>query len=280
VGKGRGGRRSAPAGTFLAFLALAAAASPAWAADEVPAGPAPPASREEAAAVHPDDGRRTLRRLPANLGRTAIGVFSKDSLVPFLAGGAATGVASIFDDDVRNSVSNPDSSFGKSLETAGGWPTSVVVVGLFTAGRFAHGARFRAMSYDLLDATIVNFGYTELLKVTVKRERPDGSDNKSFPSGHASNAFTLATVAERHYGWKVGVPAYALAATIAYSRIVRDKHYLSDVVAGATLGYVVGRTVVRVNGRPIEGGSRPRAALSLTPIVARDAKGVMVSVAF
>jgi len=59
-----------------------------------------------------------------------------------------------------------------------------------------------------------------------------------------------------------------------------EKHYLSDVVAGATLGYIVGRTAVRVNGRSIEGGSRPRAALSLTPIVARDAKGVMVSVVF
>lgn len=220
-----------------------------------------------------------MGRLPANLGWGVVGVFHEDNLVPFLAGGAAAGVSSIFDDDVRDAVANPDGGFGKTLETAGGWPASVLVGGLFTVGRFAHGQRFRAMSYDLLDATVVNFGYTQLLKVAVGRERPDGSNDASFPSGHASNAFTLATVAERHYGWKVGAPAYAVAAAIGYSRIVRDKHYLSDVVAGATLGYVVGRTVVRVNGRPL--GRRTRgASLQVAPVVGRRTRGVQVAFSY
>jgi membrane-associated phospholipid phosphatase len=252
---------------------------PAGAATDVP----PVADKTAVAESEPPpagDGRRTLGRLPANLGRGLVGVFNKDNLVPFLVGGAAAGGASFFDDDVRNSVSNPDSSFGKSLETAGGWPSSVAVVGLFAAGRLAHGPRFRAMTYDLLDATIINFGYTELLKVTARRERPDGSNNQSFPSGHASNAFTLATVAERHYGWKVGAPAYALAAAVGYSRIVRDKHYLSDVVAGATLGYIVGRTVVRVNGRPLDPARARQVRVDVSPIVSRRARGLQVALLF
>ena len=216
-----------------------------------------------------------MGRLPANLGRSVVGVFHKDNLVPFLVGGAATGVSSAFDDDVRRSVANPDSGFAKTLETAGGWPTSVLVGGLFTAGRFAHGQRFRDTSYDLLDAMVVNFGYTQLLKVTVRRERPDGSNNASFPSGHASNAFALAAVAERHYGCKAGVPAYVVAAAIGYSRIVRDKHYLSDVVAGATLGYIVGRTVVRVNGRPLDAAHV--AAFRVSPIVGRRVWGMQIA---
>jgi membrane-associated phospholipid phosphatase len=272
----------ATAGPAAALAEAPAAAAPApavtnAAAEVAQAGPAGPPER--AVAVR-HDGRRTMGRLPANLGWGFVGVFHKDNLVPFLVGGAAAGGAALVDDDVRSSVANPDSGFGKALETAGGWPTSVLVVGLFTAGRFADGSRFRAMSYDLLDATVVNFGYTELLKVTVGRERPDGSDNKSFPSGHASNAFTLATVAERHYGWKVGVPAYAVAAAISYSRIVRDKHYLSDVVAGATLGYIVGRTVVRVNNRGTDGATHAGATLSVAPIVARHVRGLQMTATF
>jgi membrane-associated phospholipid phosphatase len=279
----RGGRRVALAGRFLAFLALASAASPARATDEVPAGPAPPASREEAAAVHPDDGRRTMSRWPANLGRDFVGVFHKDNLVPFLVGGAATGAAAFLDDDVRESTPGEIGllNWGSDFETGAGavW-SSVFVAGMFTAGRFAHGSRFRAMTYDMLDAAIVNFSYTEVLKVTVRRERPDGSDNKSFPSGHTSNAFALAAVAERHYGWKVGVPGYLLAGLVGASRVEQDRHWLSDVVAGATLGYIVGRTVVRVNSRPIKEGSPRKAAFSVAPIVARRTQGVMLSVVF
>jgi membrane-associated phospholipid phosphatase len=151
---------------------------------------------------------------------------------------------------------------------------------MFTAGRFAHGARFRAMTYDMLDAAIVNFGYTELIKLAVGRERPNGEDNKSFPSGHTSNSFALAAVAERHYGWKVGVPAYLLAGVVGASRLQQDKHYLSDVVAGATLGYIVGRTVVRVNSRPPSGGSARGAEMQLAPIVARHTRGMRLSIVF
>ena len=55
----------------------------------------------------------------------------------------------------------------------------------------------------------------QALKYTVRRERPDGSNNKSFPSGHAASAFATATVLQRHYGWKVGAPAYALGSYVA-----------------------------------------------------------------
>ena len=223
------------------------------------------------------DGRRTMRRLPANLGRSVIGVFHKDNLLPLLAGGAATGIASIWDEEVRESAQTYD--WGDTLETGAGpiW-SSVFVAGMFTAGRISHGPRFRAMTYDMLDAAVVNFGYTELVKVAVGRERPNGQDNKSFPSGHTSNAFALAAVAERHYGWKLGVPAYLVAGLVGASRIEQDKHYLSDVVAGATLGYIVGRTVVRVNNRPL--GEARGPSLSVAPIVGRRTRGLRIAFSY
>ncbi len=96
---------------------------------------------------------------------------------------------------------------------------------------------------DLVRAQIVTQTLTQAMKLAVGRERPDGSNTKSFPSGHASGSFATATVLQRRYGWKVGAPAYAVAAYIAGSRTSEAKHYLSDVVFGAAVGIMVGRTV-------------------------------------
>jgi membrane-associated phospholipid phosphatase len=77
------------------------------------------------------------------------------------------------------------------------------------------------------------------------------------------------------------VPAYAAAAAVGYSRIVRDKHYLSDVVAGATLGYIVGRTVVRVNSKPLDPATGKQARVfGLAPILGRRARGLQATLSF
>lgn len=72
------------------------------------------------------------------------------------------------------------------------------------------------------------------------------------PVRHASNAFAVATVVGRHYGWKLGLPTFALASYIAISRVAANDHHVSDVVAGAALGFGVGApssgaTVARPN---------------------------------
>jgi len=275
----QGQTRTGMLGTRLALAALLLGFTPPVHPEAAPgrAGEAAPAMDEGAR----DDGRRTLRRLPANLGRGIVGVFHADNIVPFLVGGSAAATASFFDEDVRDSIKGDEENWGDALETGAGpiW-SSVFVAGMFTAGRLSHGSRFRAMTYDLLDAAIVNFGYTELIKVAVGRERPNGEDNQSFPSGHTSNSFALAAVAERHYGWKLGVPAYLAAGLVGASRLEQNKHYLSDVVAGAALGYIVGRTVVRVNSRPLNGGSARGAQMQLAPIVARHTRGMRLSIVF
>ena len=96
----------------------------------------------------------------------------------------------------------------------------------------------------------------------MQRERPDGSNTQSFPSGHSASAFATAGVLQRHYGWKVGVPAAVVAAYVATARVHDNKHYLSDVIFGAALGIAGERTVTLHAGRygmalaPIAGGGR------------------------
>lgn len=74
------------------------------------------------------------------------------------------------------------------------------------------------------------------LKYTVKKERPDGSDNHSFPSNHTGFSFAGATFLQKRYGWKWGVPAYLLSSYVAWGRVYSKQHDVWDVLAGAAIG--------------------------------------------
>jgi membrane-associated phospholipid phosphatase len=73
------------------------------------------------------------------------------------------------------------------------------------------------------------------MKYAVERLRP-GFGVHSFPSGHASIAFTGATLIERNSGELLGIPAYALAAFTGFERVEAGRHFPSDVLAGAAIG--------------------------------------------
>lgn len=83
-------------------------------------------------------------------------------------------------------------------------------------------------------------GIATLGKAVIHEQRPDNSDNNSFPSGHTSLAFASATTLYRRYGWEYGVPAYALATLTGTARVAARKHHWWDAVAGAAIGTSTG----------------------------------------
>lgn len=101
-----------------------------------------------------------------------------------------------------------------------------------------------ALGRDVVRAQILTQGVTQTMKYAVGRTRPDGSSNTSFPSAHSSGTFASATVLHRHYGWKAGLPAYGVASWVAASRLNENRHFLSDVAFGATVGVLGARTVM------------------------------------
>lgn len=78
------------------------------------------------------------------------------------------------------------------------------------------------------------------LKHTFPERRPDGSNRRSFPSGHASISFAAAATLQNRYGWEAGVPAQLAASFVALSRVEARKHHWYDVVAGAAIGEASG----------------------------------------
>jgi len=114
---------------------------------------------------------------------------------------------------------------------------------------------------DLIQSLLLAEAMTQALKFSTHRERPDLSDNRSFPSGHAADTLAFATALERHFNWKYWAPAYAFATYVAMSRLHDNRHYASDVVFGSAIGVIAGRTVTRLGHKqfpvavaPVPGG--------------------------
>jgi hypothetical protein len=125
-------------------------------------------------------------------------------------------------------------------------------------GRSTGNRKVAWLGADLVRAQFLSQTVVQGLKYTTSRTRPDGSNDKSFPSGHTASATATASVLQRYFGWKAGVPAYAFAAYVGASRIASDKHHLSDVLMGATLGIAAGRTVtVGLAGEKFDVGITP-----------------------
>lgn len=103
----------------------------------------------------------------------------------------------------------------------------------------AYGLTFTLGDVDGREQFYKSFGTTFVvthgLKNLVRKKRPSGS-LKSFPSGHTSAAFQGASFIHKRYGFEYSVPAYLAASFVAYSRVNAKKHYIEDVLAGASIG--------------------------------------------
>ncbi|HKB70030.1 MAG TPA: phosphatase PAP2 family protein [Thermoanaerobaculia bacterium] len=172
--------------------------------------------------------------------------------------------------DFTNHVADATMSFGGG----NGTQAAVLAIGLGLAFR---SPAVRDTGREALEASIL----TALVENTVikrlfGRERPNrsggktdfdfGSSNSSFPSGHATQAFALASVvAARSKGWVVPTAAYTLASLVAFDRVNEHVHFSSDVFAGAVFGTVVGRYIVHKHEREAV-GEPTKTSLDIVPI--------------
>jgi membrane-associated phospholipid phosphatase len=164
----------------------------------------------------------------------------RTSLLTLLGGAFAVGLANPQDDQVRSDWKNHQhidknsAHVGDLLGTGGVAVLSSGFQYFFDDRTYVYESHLRGLAYG---GIVI---YT--LKTVFARPRPGNSDNhQSFPSGHSSIAFMSATHLSYAYGWKAAVIAYPMAAFVGASRLADDVHWFSDTVAGAFLGFIVGR---------------------------------------
>ena len=117
------------------------------------------------------------------------------------------------------------------------------VIGMKASGVQGQSATWTDLIVSAGGSYLIATGMTWLLKHLVHKERPDGSDHYSFPSGHATYAFAGATILRHEYGhlspW-ITVSGYSLAALVSVDRVRRDRHHWMDVIAGGGIGVLSG----------------------------------------
>jgi hypothetical protein len=175
----------------------------------------------------------------------------KNSLYFLVAGGAAAAAIHPWDEEINDRLagSGAAETFFKPGKYIG---NTAVLLGAGTAtyliGRGKHSGRLQHLGMDEIEGQLLAGAIVVGLKQSVRRDRPikqDGTQNTgfAFPSGHAASTFAAATILQQHLGYKAGIPTYLVATYVAMSRLHDEVHSASDVVFGATIGLVVGRTV-------------------------------------
>ncbi len=152
--------------------------------------------------------------------------------------------------------------FGEVGDAIGGPKVQISITGLALGAGFISGnKKLQHFGLDNLQAQLFTGGITFLVKELFQRARPEtgldnyawngpfkGGGNYSFFSGHTSLAFSTATMVFLHSDrkWWVGLLSYSIATGVAVSRMQQQKHWSSDVVAGAIVGTVVSGFVYRM----------------------------------
>jgi len=190
----------------------------------------------------------------------------------WLGVGGGTAAASVLLDDgidrvLRDGNPNVFPKVGDQLGQAGlhfGAPFA-----LYLVARAIGHSDTAGFTVTLLRAQVANGIVTRSLKL-IPRARPFQEKatlgHGSFPSGHTSASFSTATVIQRRFGWRAGLPAYLLASYVGLSRL-HHNHYLSDVAFGAGLGIAAGLAV-----------NQPSRRAAISPILEPGVAGVMIDI--
>ena len=204
------------------------------------------------------------------------------------AGLVVVGTAIVIDGPLRDGMRRlpKDNSFMLNIERFGAEYSVGVVGGFYLVGSLADDDTAIMVAQDGLTASIIASGLiTPAIKIVTGRRRPyedagsnnfqalgAGNRNSSFPSGHTTEAFALASVISAHYEetW-VKSSAYTVATLVGIARCYHDAHFASDVLAGALIGSWVGHSVVTHNQ------TRRAGKVVLLPETAQDLIGLRLT---
>jgi membrane-associated phospholipid phosphatase len=214
--------------------------------------------------VYPGDTERPkplLRKLFLNIVLDQKDIFTspfhanRHNALEWLVPMAATGALIAGDTHIANAFENSRGQVrwgGRISDIGASYTLIPLVAGSYVYGVWRDNPKGREIGVlgteTLLDSLIT----VGVLKEVFRRNRPDEKNpgdfwggGTSFPSGHAIQVWSIASLLDHEYKHKkiVGITAYSLAAIVSAARIAAQKHFASDVVAGGTMGWFIGRYV-------------------------------------
>lgn len=207
----------------------------------------------------------------------------KKYLIPF-----AAITATLIATDRKTAEALPDSAsrqvWSGRVSQFGAWYSLAGIAGTtLLAGQFAHDDRASETGWLALQA----LGHTQIATFAIKqatnRERPLDHDRRggfweggtSFPSGHSASAFAVATIFAYEYRDHIAVPvvAYSLAGLVAASRVGARRHWVSDVFAGGSMGFMIGRYTYKRRHHQPSGQQKHTLKSLLSPEVGLGPRG-------
>lgn len=205
------------------------------------------------------------------------------------AGGAALVAAgSYVDEPILNGMQDavgPDNLFLRIANEFGSAWALGAPAAAFGIGAAAGDEKLKDAAFTSFQAILYAGAVTRVLKEAAGRSRPETGDgphrfkpfsgNSSVPSGHATIAFAMLTPWVYYYDHPATYSLYALAAGTMVARIVRDKHWPTDVVTGGTIGFLMARYLSNRHLDEREHGYEPVMAM---PLVAGTIGGVRLQV--
>jgi membrane-associated phospholipid phosphatase len=191
-----------------------------------------------------------------DLGEEASSPATTDAKYVLIAGSAITLTLAIFEDSVIEPFQNKqvrNRTLGDSSRW-GDWMGQLVPNALYMGWMGIKGYNGDKEGYrraiGMFKATAYSTSVATILKYTVREPRPiDKNWKNSFPSGHTTSAFAFSGYVMAEHEYWIGIPALLLSTFIGYSRINDNMHWLHDVTAGATIGWVYGWGISKLQRR-------------------------------
>jgi membrane-associated phospholipid phosphatase len=200
--------------------------------------------------------KEDIKQLPWMLWNDNLALYTwRNAVILGVAAGGAVAVRDNLDQRVRADTAAHPLRWGEGsvvLRQFGEYTVQVpALAAVYTVSLWVDDDGYlHEFSKSAISAYAISAMYTVLIKGITNTSRPTNQfehGHYGFPSYHASSTFSLAAVVDEYYGWQWGVPAYIMAGLVGWSRIDQREHDLSDVLFGAVLGVVVGKTVAAVH---------------------------------
>lgn len=191
---------------------------------------------------------------------------------------------SSFDQNIDYRVHTFGGPFGDFLDVTnelGGPKMNIPVAGIFAVSLLTDDARFQDAAFTSLQSLLYSGAISYGVKYSIGRFRPyeqNGSHqfapfsgHSSFPSGHTTAAFAIVTPWVLYYPHPVTYGLFALSTGTAMARVVREKHWATDVLAGGTLGFFTAYYLTKRH-------QHENRRVTITPILGADAASLSIRI--